>query len=117
MLFQAYETSFRSWTAVHYDATRTRDLERYFSALPLSQEIFIYQAPEVVPFAEKHKSYQYTELTASLGVGKDYASLVASGTAQMVITPAQFFDGHAKDVFSHYVVTGEVDSYVILAPK
>lgn len=117
VLFHAYQTAFRSWTALHYDSTRTQDLERYFSTLPTTEEIFVYQAPEVVPFVGKHPMYQYEWMTPATHFGDDYVPLVTSGTMPRVITPATVFQTHKEDVFSHYAITEEVESYVILTPK
>lgn len=118
ILFQAYETAFRSWVAVHYDSTRTQELEKYFSNLPLSEEVFIYQAPEVVSFVGKRPFYQYVEILPSVrGTGKDYQHLVLSGDAPLVITPMDLFQTHKDSIFSHYTIGEIIDSYVILTPK
>lgn len=118
ILFQAYETVFRSWVAVHYDSTRTQELEKYFSNLPLSEEVFIYQAPEVVSFVGKHSFYQYVEILPTVrGTGKNYQYLVLSGKAALVITPEDLFQAHKDSIFSHYLISEKIDNYVILTPK
>lgn len=117
VLFQAYETTFRSWTAVHYDSTRTESLKRYFAELPAGEEIFIYQAPEVVPFAWRHSIYQYVKITPSIRAGEKYTPLALSGSVLRVITPTDFFQAHSSDIFPRYMRSEEIDSYVILVLK
>jgi hypothetical protein len=118
ILFQAYETAFRSWVAVHYDSTRTQELEKYFSNLSLSEEIFIYQAPEIVSFVGKHRFYQYVEILPTVrATGKNYQQLVLSGSAQLVITPSELFQANKDGIFSHYLVSEKIENYVILMPK
>ncbi len=113
VLFQAYETAFRSWVAVHYNSTRTEALERYFATLPAGEEIFVYQAPEIMPFVGGHRAYQYVEITHSLIAGVEYKHMVLSGTAQKVITPEEFFSTHRDTLFMHYEIIEKVDRYVI----
>lgn len=117
ILFQAYETTFRSWVAVHYDSMRTVSLERYFANLPAGEWIFVYQAPEVVLFAGAHPVYQFVQITPSIRAGDAYAFLVLSGRMPLVITPVDFFQVHVRDIFSQYTITEIIDNYVILIPK
>jgi hypothetical protein len=117
VLFQAYETAFRSWAAVHYDSMRTASLERYFAGLPAGEEIFVYQAPEVMTFVGTHPAYQFVQITPSLTAGSAYASLVLTGEMPRVITPVEFFSAHTDDIFPRYTVGEALDNYVILVPK
>ncbi len=117
VLFQAYETAFRSWTAVHYDSTRTQELEKYFTDLPPSQEIFVYQAPEVVPFVGKRPLYQYVEIIPSVQAGKEYQRLVLSGEAPLVITPEHLFALSAQTIFKEYLLQKRVSEYALLTPR
>jgi hypothetical protein len=117
ILFQAYETSFHSWVAVHFNSTRTVSLENYFANLNAKEEIFIYQAPEVAVFAAKHPFYQFTQITPSLSFGNSYVSLVKSGSVSQVITPADFYESHKSDLFSRYTISSQLDSYVVLLHK
>jgi len=113
VLFQAYETVARSWTAVHYDSTRTETLKRYFTALPAEEEIFVYQAPEVVPFAVGHPVYQYVEITPSIRAGEEYKTLVLEGAVKTVITPENFFTAQSGTIFARYKIVERVDAYVV----
>lgn len=117
ILFQAYETSFRSWTAVHYDSMRTVSLERYFANLPIGEEIFVYQAPEIMTFVGEHPTYQFVQITPSVSAGNAYTSHVLSGEMSRVITSTNFFHIHTSDIFSHYTITKALIDYVILIPK
>lgn len=117
ILFQTYETTFRSWTAMHYDSARTETLTRVATLFPPEENVFIYQAPEIVPFMAGHSIYQYVEITPSIRAGERYISIVLSGEVQRVITPADFFRAHQTDIFSYYDISKEMDSYVILIPK
>ncbi len=114
ILFQAYETMFRSWTAVHYNSTRTNELKEYFATLPLSQEIFVYQAPEVVPFVGKRPLYQYVEITPSIRAGERYTNLILSGQVLRVITYEDLYTTHNNTLFIHYKIERRVDSYIVL---
>jgi hypothetical protein len=115
IIFQAYEANFNSWTAVHYDSERTFLLTQFFSRLPDGAELFVYQAPEVVPFAHtKHALYQFVQITPSISVGRMYESRITSGEAQLVLTPSEFFDAHANDIFTKYIASSTFDKYVIL---
>jgi hypothetical protein len=113
IIFGAYQTTFRSWTAVHYNSTRTEALERYFATLPTEKEIFVYQAPELMTFIGSHLSYQYVEITPSIRVGEYYAPLVHSGTIQLIITPTEFFETHSGTMFMHYKIIEYIDRYVV----
>ncbi len=115
IVFQAYETTTRSWVAVHYNSTRTETLERYFASLPVGEEIFVYQAPEVMTFTGEHPVYQYVEITPSIRIGEEYKYLVLSGTVQKILTPEDFFNAHHDTLFMRYAVVGRVDSYVVAA--
>ncbi|TSC71440.1 MAG: hypothetical protein G01um101448_1179 [Parcubacteria group bacterium Gr01-1014_48] len=117
ILFQAYETTFRSWTAVHYDSTRTEELHQYFATLPITEELFVYQAPEVVPFAGKRPLYQYVEIIPSVSAGKEYQHLVLSGQAPLILTPVSLFDLYAQTVFKEYISLTRVAEYVVLTPR
>ena len=116
ILFQAYETAFRSWVAVHYDSTRTQELEKYFSNLSLSEEVFIYQAPEIVSFVGKHPFYQYVEILPSVSAGKDYQHLVLSGKAPLVVTPYDLFERESKTTFRQYTLVSRITEYAVLTP-
>jgi hypothetical protein len=116
LVFHAHETSFRSWTATHYDSMRTQVLEQYFASLPLSEEVFVYQAPEIVLFTGGHPTYQFEQITPSLSAGSTYAPRVLSGTAPLVVTPTEFFQNHTNEVFSHYTISQVLDNYVVLKP-
>lgn len=117
ILFQAYETSVRSWVAVHYNSTRTESIERYFASLPAGEELFIYQAPELVPFAGARPVYQYVEITPSIRAGGEYKNLVLSGDVRHVLTPGEYFAAHRDTLFMHYNVIERIDSYVAASPK
>ncbi len=117
LLFHAYETAFRSWVAVHYDSTRTESLTHYFTTLPVGEEIFVYQVPEAVPFAQESAVYQYVEITPSIRAGETYVPLILSGAIPRIITPSDFFRAHETDTFLRYMITENVDSYVILMRK
>ncbi len=116
IIFQMHATFFRSWVAVHFNATRTETLESYFETIPKEQEIFIYQAPEVVPFAPKDTVYQYTKIIPAVIAGKEYQSRVLLGQAPLVIAPEELFLQESTSTFQHYVVTQTIDRYVVLAP-
>ena len=117
ILFQAYETATRSWVAVHYHATRTESLKKYFAALPPEQEIFIYQAPEVAPFAAGRPMYQYVEITPSIRTGEQYRHMVQTGAAPFVITTNNMFSLGTSTIFMHYVFDKNFDDYVVLVSK
>lgn len=117
LLFQTYQTLSRSWVATHYNSMRTRELQHSISSLSPSQEVFAYQAPEVVTFVGTRLLYQYVEITPTIRAGETYADMVVFGRAALVITPVEFFQAHANDVFSRYGIANTVDSYVMLTPK
>ncbi len=117
LLFQAYQTLFRSWTAVHYDSERTRSLERYFVHLLMEEELFVYQAPEIITFTGNRPIYQFVQITPSISAGNAYASRVVSGIAPRIITPTEFFQEHARTIFSRYAIAEVIDNYVMLEPK
>jgi 4-amino-4-deoxy-L-arabinose transferase-like glycosyltransferase len=112
-----YETSFRSWVAVHYDVTRTAALTRYFAELPKEETVFIYQAPELMPFAAGRPLYQYVEITPSIHPGERFVPLVSSGSAPHVMTSEEFFTSHAESVFAHYTTEERVEDYVMLVSE
>ncbi|KKW43420.1 MAG: hypothetical protein UY97_C0007G0014 [Parcubacteria group bacterium GW2011_GWB1_57_6] len=114
VLFQAYETAFRSWTAVHYNSTRTETLARYVAGLPAKAKIFVYQAPEAVPFLSGRAVYQYAEITPTIRFGEAYVPLILSGEVPRIITRADLFEAHRTDLFAHYVLSGEADGYAML---
>lgn len=117
LLFQAYQTLFRSWTAVHYDSLRTVSLERYFAQLPTGEEMFVYQAPELLTFTEDRPVYQFVQITPSISAGDAYVPRVLLGVAPRIMTPTEFFQDHARDIFSRYAIAEVVDNYVMLTPK
>ncbi len=116
LIFQMYETSFRSWTATHYSALRTEALTTFAHGLDSGEELFVYQAPEVMPFVVGHLAYQFVYITPSLVAGSAYASQVHEGRAKRVITPAEFYAKHQDDIFAHYTMSVAFDNYVILTP-
>jgi 4-amino-4-deoxy-L-arabinose transferase-like glycosyltransferase len=115
--YQAYETMFDSWVATHYNSTRTADLENYFAALPEDTEVFIYQAPEMVPFLGARPFYQFAQVVPSVHAGSQYEYLVLSGSVPLVLTSEDFFIPRKDTVFSHYEIAQRVEAYVILVPK
>lgn len=117
LAFQAYETFFHSWTATHYASARTASLNQYFSALPSDSTIFIYQSPELVPFAINHSFYQYVSITPSLAAGRDYASMLTTGEAGLVMTSVDFFTAHMTDIFARYELAHAIGNYVVLRAK
>lgn len=117
ILFQAYETAFRSWTAVHYDSALTTSFERYFKNLPSGEEIFVYQAPEAMTFVGERPAYQFVQIAPLVSAGDEYASRVFSGVAPKVITTAKIFSDNASSTFSHYAMTDAFGNYVILVQK
>jgi 4-amino-4-deoxy-L-arabinose transferase-like glycosyltransferase len=117
LLFQAYETSFRSWTAVHYSSTRTESLERYFATLSNEDSLFVYQAPEVMTFVGTRPVYQYVEITDSIHIGESYIPLIRTGDVMRIITPGDFFEKHERDLFSKYQLSEMVDNYAMLVRR
>lgn len=117
LVFLAYETAFRSWVAVHYDATRTEAFIKYFATVPADEELFIYQAPEAVPFALKHRFYQYAQIVPGLHAGAGWAPQVAAGTAAKVLTSRGIFGAQKETTFAKYEIFETIDDYVTLVPK
>lgn len=117
LLFQAHQTLFRSWTAVHYDSERTRSLERYFAHRPDGEGLFVYQAPEILTFTGNRPVYQFVQITPSISAGNAYVPHVMSGVMPRVMTPTEFFQEHAHDIFSRYAIAEVIDNYVVLTPK
>ena len=115
--YQAHATVFRSWVAVHYNATRTQALELYFETLPDTQEVFVYQAPEAMSFVGSRPTYQYVEITSTIAAGRAYQSRVHTGVSPLVVTPTDFYATHQLNIFSHYTSTAIVDGYSILVVK
>ncbi len=117
LAFQAHVTFFRSWVAVHYSATRTGELESYFETLPHTQEVFVYQAPEIVPFAYAHAVSQYVLVTPTVIVGERYRPQVLSGTASLVLVPGELYLREATTTFQHYRVSQQIDTYSVLTTE
>jgi hypothetical protein len=114
VVFGAYQTVFHSWVAEHYNSTRTQTLEQYFASLPKNEELFVYQAPEVMTFGTGHPLYQYVEITPSIRAGEMYKDLVSSGKVQNVLTQTEIFNTNRTTIFAHYTVKETFDSYVVL---
>lgn len=117
LAFLAYETTFRSWVAVHYGATRTETFSAYFDTLPPEEVLFIYQVPEAVPFAHTHQFYQYAQVVPGVYAGALFVPQVTSGGAAKVLTSQGTFGTHKDSVFAKYQISETINDYVILVPK
>jgi hypothetical protein len=113
ILLQFYQTLFHSWVADYYNSVGTSDLNRYFEGIDRSEEIFIYQAPEILLFLSHNNYYQYIEITDKVHIGEKNLPLLASGLIKKVIIFKKSW-GVFSEQFSRYKVSEEVDKYFIL---
>jgi len=113
VLFQLYQTLFHSWVADYYNSVGTSDLNRYFESIDRSEEVFIYQAPEILLFLPHNNYYQYIEITDKVHIGEKNLPLLASGSIKKVILPIKTYAA-LSDSFSHYRISREVDKYLVL---
>ncbi len=114
--FQAYQTSFNSWVAIHYSGTQTKALKAMVATLPANYHVYVYQAPETVIFLSNNDYSQYLEVTKTITVGRDTLSEVTEGTAQYVITSTEALEKNEK-VFGKYKIKDQAEKYVILTRK
>ncbi len=96
-----YQLSFNSWVAEAYSSTKTQSLEAYFSAVPDSDLIFVYNVPEAVPFIRGRNYYQYLQLFV-VNLGEDNLPVLKKGLPDRVVVPSALFEDDKKGLFNHY---------------
>lgn len=112
---QLYQLNFSSWVADHYNSTQSQVLENYFVSYTPQGSVFVYNAPEIVPFLRTEDYYQYFDIepTGALAYGKENLSLLAQKMPVEVIITPSMYEEHAE-LFQRYKQHDTVGSYLIL---
>ncbi len=116
ILIQGYQLGWHSYVAMYYGDTRTAALTEYFSHVPPTESIFLYNVPEIAVFLPTTDFAQYLNPHVNQGFGADELPLIAHGIPTMIIVNAESYEIE-KNVFSAYSVKDHVVHYVVLVRK
>ncbi|KKR66349.1 MAG: hypothetical protein UU06_C0002G0013 [Parcubacteria group bacterium GW2011_GWB1_40_5] len=83
-IIHAYGLLFTSWTAKSYSSTRTQNMQEYFSKVK-SQNIFLYQVPEVATFLPVGSFYQFFYPAPLVPIGEESLWALSSDALDLVI--------------------------------
>lgn len=112
-LLQFYGLFFTSWVAHSYQSTKTGDMSLYFSKIH-SNNIFLYQAPEVATFLPIESFYQFFFTAPEIAIGRKSLIMLTSGIPDIVITNSDILSKN-KEIFLKYPKKIEIDRYSILS--
>lgn len=113
VIFQFYQLGFNSWVADYYGNHRTAILQEYFRAFDPAASIFIYDAPEIVPFLPSDNYYQYMPAGNIWVIGGEQLDKLKDGVPQFVVAPYEKWQ-EEKGFFARYTIRDTIDSYVVL---
>ncbi len=115
---QVYQLNFDSWVAEHYASDQTKTFVDYFAHFPITASVLVYDAPEIVPFLPSDNYYQYLDIepTQKLAYGKENIPLLEQGVPEYVIIPPHNHE-QQKNLFTKYVQTDSVGSYLVLTRR
>ncbi len=114
-MMQLYQLNYSSWVADHYASTQTSELEAYFASHVQQGSVFVYNAPDIVPFLRTSNYYQYFDIepTGALAYGKDTLSVLATGVPAEVFTTPAMYQQHMS-LFTGYSKGDMVGGYIVL---
>jgi hypothetical protein len=113
-IFQLYQTQFNSFVADYRTSVRSRDLKSFAHNIPLDKSLFVYQAPELVPFLKNVQYYQYMDVTTSINVGEKYLPVLSKGIADLVFVNRDIYKAQ-PELFVRYGNGRDVDRYIALS--
>ena len=111
---QFYQLNYTSWVAETYASTKTASIEAYMSTLPTDASVFVYNAPELVPFLETGEYYQYIEDTPVTAQGASSLTYLEQGVPTLVMVHPSII-AQKPQLFTHYQDRGQtVGGYTVL---
>ena len=113
VIFQFYQLGFNSWVADYYGNHRTAILKDYFRSLDSAASIFVYDAPEIVPFLPSANYYQYMSSGNIWVIGDAELNKLRDGVPQFVVVPNERWQ-EEKGLFARYTLRDTIDRYVVL---
>lgn len=111
VLFQGYQTFFRSWIVEHRDSARSALLETHLGSLPGEASIFLYNVPEAAIFLPSQHYYQYLNFGDNVIRGEENLALLDNASLDLVLVDQRFTE---TDAISHnYREKARFDKYVL----
>lgn len=109
-----YQLNVTSWVAEHYGSTKDAELRAFIGTLPADESLFVYNAPEVVPYL-KSPFYQYFDMdpTGATGYGSASLQVLREGVPQWVITTPTMLE-QRSDLFIGYRQSAAPAGFVLL---
>lgn len=115
VLFQGYQTLFKSWIAEYKDSTRSAQLAQNLSTVPQGKSIFLYNVPEAVIFFPSQNYYQYLRYGDTIIRGEEYLPMLFEGTPDFVLVDQKFPD--TDKILPLYTEVSRFDKYVLYEKK
>ncbi|MSU73674.1 hypothetical protein EXS56_00880 [Candidatus Kaiserbacteria bacterium] len=115
ILFQGYQTFFRSWIAEFKDSTRAALLSEHLQNIPAGKSIFLYNVPEAVIFLSSNTYYQYLRYGDTIIRGEEHLPLLFGGFVDLILVDQKFPD--TDKILPLYTEVSRFDKYVLYEKK
>lgn len=112
LAFQTYHLLFNSWISNSSAGTDSATWGKYASSVNKEKSIFIYDAPEVVPFLKTDNYYQYFSGNGVWVAGTEYLNVLKEGKIDLTIIGTRNIDA-AKGFLDKYVKISAVGNYSV----
>jgi hypothetical protein len=116
IIIQSYSLAFTSWIAVYSNNTQSKELSAFMDQFSGKDEIFIYQAPELVSFIKNENYSQYLDITSTIKVGSTSLQRIVDGTPAFIATNSNYVK-KIQDINSKYESYKTIGKYQFLQKK
>jgi putative flippase GtrA len=111
ILFQTYQTFFRSWIAENRSSQRTELLSEHLGSLPESAHVFLYNVPEAAIFLSGQSYSQYVRFGEGVIRGEEQIPSLYTGDPAYVLVDRTFTGADMLSRF--YVEAVRFDKYIL----
>ncbi len=117
ILYQIYNLNYSSWVSKSIDNSQSEDLQLLLSNISDKNEIFVYQAPEIVTFIKGENYSQYLQITSSIQVGSTSLTRLAEKKPELIVTNSMYNDVVYKIVGDAYEGYASIGKYSFIRKK
>ncbi len=112
-----YQLAFNSYVADSYKSTYQEDLSRYFSSIPPSSTVFLYNSPQVVPLLKSGNYYQRFAIFEKWILGAEFAPMAAAGRIDVLVLNGPMSKADEKIPLDDFIEAAKFSKIVVLTRK
>ncbi len=111
ILFQGYQTFFRSWISEYRSSARSALLAEHLRSIPKDRSVFFYNVPEAVIFLPSKNYYQYLRFGDNVIRGEENLAALFRGETDFVLVDGKFPD--TDKILPLYTEISRFDKYIL----